>query len=192
MAYYYQPLQYATIHHYAGSNPYSPTVMDYYPAAPPMQVVSLAPWGSYAEYVHDLFQRRTCDSDWYHRQRAQVDLTSAHNIIQEVLADLQARVNAFRFPDHLDFQQLSEDGQVPQLADTKRNSAVNEHYQNLEELLGRLQDVRTRGDGAVSRAKADAIAQVRGELEEMKRKKAVIWYNAQAGGKPRKRFWAIW
>ncbi|KEP53710.1 putative BAG domain protein [Rhizoctonia solani 123E] len=184
---------YATIHHYAGSDPYSPTVMDYYPAAaPPMQVVSLAPWGSYAEYVHGLFQQRACDSDWYLRQRAQVDITSAHNIIQEVLGELRTCVNAFCFPDRLDFQQLSEDGQVPQLADTKRNSAVNEHYQNLEELLERLQDVRTRGDGAVRRAKADAIAQVKGELEEMKRKKAVIWYNTQADGNPRKRFWAIW
>ena len=101
----------------------------------------------------------------------------AHNTIQEVLGELQARVNAFRFPDHLDFQQLSEDGQVPQLADTKRNSAVNEQYQKLEELLGRLQDVRTQGDGAVRRAKVDAIAQVKEELKEMKRRKAIIWYN---------------
>ncbi|KDN35700.1 hypothetical protein RSAG8_11379, partial [Rhizoctonia solani AG-8 WAC10335] len=195
MAYHHQPYLYprhTAIHHYAGGDPYSPNVIDYYPAAPPMQVIPLAPWGSYAEYVHDLFQRRAYDSDWYLRQRTQVNPTAAHNTIQELLGELQARVNAFRFPDYLDFQQSSVDGQVPQLADTKRNLAVNEHYQELEEFLKRLQDVRARGDEAVRRAKADAIAQVKDELEEMKRKKAVTWYNTHANGQPRKRFWAIW
>ncbi|CUA77914.1 hypothetical protein RSOLAG22IIIB_06867 [Rhizoctonia solani] len=163
--------------------------MDHYPVAPPMQVISMAPW-SYAEYVHDLFQRRAYDSNWYLRQGTQVDPIAAHNTIQEVLGELQSQLNTFHFPDHLDFQQSSVDGQIPQLADTKRNAAVNEHYQKLEELLKRLQDVRTRGDGALRRAKSDAIERVQEELEEMKRKKAVVWYNTD--GQPRKRFWTIW
>ncbi|CAE6473685.1 unnamed protein product [Rhizoctonia solani] len=192
---YHQPYvypQHAAVHHYAGGDPYSMTVMDYYLTTPPMQVITLAPWGSYAEYVHDLFQRRAYDSDWYLRQRAQIDTTAAHNTIEEVLGELQFCVGAFRFPDRLDFQQSSGDGQIPQLADTKRNSAVNEHYRKLEELLKRLQDVRARGDTEVRRAKTDAITQVNEELEEMKRKKAIIWYNVQADGRPRKRFWAVW
>ncbi|CAE6399544.1 unnamed protein product [Rhizoctonia solani] len=192
MAYYYQPYVYSqhpTIRAYDGGNPYSTTVMDYYPVAPPMQVISMGPW-SYAEYVHDLFQRRAYDSNWYLRQGTQVDPIAAHNTIQEVLGELQSQLNTFHFPDHLDFQQSSVDGQIPQLADTKRNAAVNEHYQKLEELLKRLQDVRTRGDGALRRAKSDAIERVQEELEEMKRKKAVVWYNTD--GQPRKRFWTIW
>ncbi|CAE6477147.1 unnamed protein product [Rhizoctonia solani] len=196
MAYYYQPYvypQHATIQHYAGGDPYGSAALDYYPAAPPVQVVSLAPWGSYAEYVHEVFQRRAYDSDWYLRQsRTRVDPTEAHNAIQEVLREVQARVNSFHYPDHLDFQQYSANGLVPQLADTKRNSAVNEHHRKLEELLKQLQDVKARGDGTVKRAKADAIARVKEELEELKRKKAAIWYNSQADGRPRKHFWAIW
>ncbi|KAH7344082.1 hypothetical protein B0J17DRAFT_714221 [Rhizoctonia solani] len=196
MAYYYQPHiypQFTTIQRYAGTDPYSPTAMDYYPAAPPMQVVPLAPWGSYAEYVHDLFQQQAYDSNWYLRQaRLQFDPTEAHNTIQEVLEELQARVNAFRFPDHLDFQQSLADGQVPQLADTKRNSVVNEHHKKLEELLKKIQNVKAQGDGAVRRAKTDAIMQIKGELGELKRKKAVVWHNTQDDGRARKRFWAIW
>ncbi|CAE6445718.1 unnamed protein product [Rhizoctonia solani] len=196
MAYYYQPHiypQFAAIQHYAGTNPYGLTVMDYYPAAPPMQVVPFAPWGSYAGYVHDLFQQGAYDSDRYlHQAGHQVDPTEAHNTIQEVLGELQARVNAFRFPDHLDFQQSLADGQVPQLADTKRNSTVNEHYKELEELLRKIQNVKARGDGSVRRAKIDATTQIKGELEELKRKKAVVWHNAQTDGRAHKRFWAIW
>ncbi|KAG8712842.1 hypothetical protein FRC11_014038 [Ceratobasidium sp. 423] len=196
MAYYYEPYiypQHAAIHHHAGSDPYSPAAIDYYPAARSTQVVHSTPWGSYAEYVHEIFQQRVYDSDWYLRRgRTSIDPTGAHNTIQEVLRELRARVNSFRFPNHLDFQRSSASGQVPQLADTKRNSALNEHYKKLEELLKQLQDVKARGDGTVRRAKADAIARVKGELEELKSKKAVIWRNAQADGRPRKRFWAIW
>ncbi|CAE6366340.1 unnamed protein product [Rhizoctonia solani] len=181
------------MHQYAGSNPYGLTAIDYYPAAPPMQVVPLAPWGSYAEYVHGMFQRRAYDSEWNLRQsHSQADPTEAHNAIQEVLWELESRVDAFHFPNYLDFQQVPSDGQIPQLADTKRNMAVNEHHKKLQELLSKLWGVKTRGDEAVRRSKADAIAQVEEELEELKRQKAVVWYNAQADGQPRRPFWATW
>ncbi|KAJ1308355.1 hypothetical protein OPQ81_004064 [Rhizoctonia solani] len=135
MAYSYRPPiypQYPATHHPTGRNLYGPAAMDYYPAAPPMQVISLAPWASYAEYVHGLSQRQAYNSDWHlRRARPRVDPIEAHNTIQEVLRELQARVNAFRFPDHLDFQQSSAHGEIPQLADTKRNFNINEHYKKL-------------------------------------------------------------
>jgi hypothetical protein len=104
-----------------------------------------------------------------------------------VLQELHAHVSAFNFPGHLDFEESLGDGQIPKLADTKRNSAVNEHKHKLDALLKTLQGVKPRGDGAVKKAKADAIERVKAELEELKRKKAVIWYNVswqpcQTGG----------
>ncbi|CAE6396875.1 unnamed protein product [Rhizoctonia solani] len=158
-----------------------------------MQVVSLAPWGSYAEYVHDVFQRRAYDSKWnLHQAHPQVDPTEAHNTIQEVLWELESRVDAFHFPNYLDFLQTPVDGQIPQLADTKRNMAVNEHHNKLEELLSKLRGVKARGDEAVRRLRTDAIAQVEEELEELKRQKALVWYNMQADSQHRRRFWTIW
>jgi hypothetical protein len=107
----------------------------------------------------------------------QVDPTEAHNTIQEVLWELESRVDAFHFPNYLDFLQTPVDGQIPQLADTKRNMAVNEHHNKLEELLSKLRGVKARGDEAVRRLRTDAIAQVEEELEELKRQKALVWYN---------------
>ncbi|KAF8743435.1 hypothetical protein RHS02_03198, partial [Rhizoctonia solani] len=182
MAYYYRPYMYSehpTAHHY-GSKPYgtTATAIDYYPALLPMQVISAAPWGSYAEYVHGMFQRTTHDSEWNLCQTAsRTDPTEAHNDIQEALAELESRVDTFHFPGSLDFQQAPANGQVPQLADTKRNTAVNEHYKKLEELSNRLQRIKTKGDEAVRSSKADAIAQVQEELEELERRKMAVWYN---------------
>ncbi|KAB5592765.1 hypothetical protein CTheo_3833 [Ceratobasidium theobromae] len=106
-----------------------------------------------------------------------IDPTEAHNTIQDVLQELQARVNGFNFPGRLDFEESPGDGQVPKLADTKWNSAVNEHKRKLDALLETLQGVKARGDGAVKKAKADAIRKVKAEVEELKRMKAVVWYN---------------
>ena len=110
-------------------------------------------------------------------KRTHFDPTSAHNTIQGVLQELNARVAAFDFPRHLDFQAPPGDGLVPQLADTWRNKPLNDHRQRLEELLNLLSDVRSHGDEGVRRARADAVERVRGELSVLKQKKGAVWYN---------------
>lgn len=91
--------------------------------------------------------------------------------------ELYGRVGAFDFPRRLDFQPQPADGQIPRLAHTRNNAPLNKHRRSLEELLSVLGDIRSYGDEGVRSAQADAVERVKVELHELKRKKAVVWYN---------------
>ncbi|QRV72354.1 BAG domain protein [Ceratobasidium sp. AG-Ba] len=68
-------------------------------------------------------------------------------------------------------------GQVPRLADTRRNQPLSEHRSSLEYLLDVLNGVPSYRDEGVKVAREKAIARVRKELEEIKLKKATAWKN---------------
>lgn len=103
--------------------------------------------------------------------------TSAHNTIGWVLEDLNDLVKNFQFPSRLDFCEPSNDGQIPRLADTRRNRPLAEHRSSLEYLLDVLDGVRSHGDEGVKAARAKAVERVRNELEELKLKKGAAWKN---------------
>ncbi|QRV87254.1 BAG domain protein [Ceratobasidium sp. AG-Ba] len=103
--------------------------------------------------------------------------TSAHNTIGWVLKDLEDLVKNFKFPSRLDFSEPSSNGQVPRLADTRRNQPLSEHRSSLEYLLDVLNGVPSYRDEGVKVAREKAIARVRKELEEIKLKKATAWKN---------------
>ncbi|KAF8603444.1 hypothetical protein BDV93DRAFT_544647 [Ceratobasidium sp. AG-I] len=76
---------------------------------------------------------------------------------------------------HMSIQDVLPNGQIPRLAETRRNAPLKDHRRRLEELLEVLDGIRSYGDEGVRRARADVVEQVEGELHELKRKKAAIW-----------------
>ncbi|KAF8603464.1 hypothetical protein BDV93DRAFT_544660 [Ceratobasidium sp. AG-I] len=191
-----------------GYTPYhQPTLytVDYYPGVPTYQTVTYQ--DAYVPYIPVPYTQQAWDEaeddSWDEDsavllpsppKRTHFDPTSAHSTIQGVLQELNARVAAFDFPRHLDFQAPPGNGLVPQLADTWRNKPLKDHRQRLEELLNLLSDVRSHGDEGVRRARADAMERVRGELTVLKQKKGAVWYNvAHNEKKPQSRpFWGWW
>ncbi|QRV72365.1 BAG domain protein [Ceratobasidium sp. AG-Ba] len=104
------------------------------------------------------------------------EITSAHNLIGSIRNELQELVQNFQFPDRLDFDKPSSDGQVPKLLNSRHNSSLNDYRASLEDLLDTLKRIRSRGDLSVRSVRDDAIKEVQDRLAELKRKKAEVWW----------------